>query len=121
MKLPAMIAGFPNGAPSFVDVLVNVGVGGGSVGSGTNGTAGGVVETPSAAEKALATIVTPPGVSPVLRARTVIAPGERVARIATRLIPASRSRNGWLMESIFPLLYPPRHTPGPSVSKSTRC
>src|SRR6266542_6683797 len=107
MKLPAVAAVPPARATGAVEVagaLVNAGCCGDCAGSATGGSAGGMVEKPSRAAKARATIDTLPAFSPALRARTVIVPGVRVARIATRLIPASRSRNGWLIESILPLL-----------------
>src|SRR5438046_199418 len=53
--------------------------------------------------KARLVIVTLPGFSPSLFARTVIGPGARVARTATRLMPASRSRNALFTELILPL------------------
>src|SRR6266852_6745236 len=99
-----MAAGFAPGAADFAGVLVNAGCCGACAGRGAGVAAGGIGEKPSFVAKAFATFVTLPGFSSALCARTVIVPGVRVARMATRLIPASRSRNGWLIELILPLL-----------------
>src|SRR5260221_8973851 len=102
MKAPAATA-VAAGAV-FAAALVKAGCCGAPAGSGAGDGAGGVVDTPPLAAKAFDTIVMLAGFSPAPVARTVIVPAARVERIATRLMPASKSRNGWFVESIFPLL-----------------
>jgi hypothetical protein len=60
------------------------------------------------------------GVSPMRVAFTVMLPGVSVDRTNTRFKPHSVSRYVLFVELAFPLLYPPRHTPGPLTVKSTR-
>ena len=69
----------------------------GAAGSVARGHAGAAL----AAMEASSTVA---GVRPSARAVRVMRPGRGVLRTATRFTPASRSRNGWLMESSLPLL-----------------
>src|SRR5947209_7944574 len=107
MNLPgpagAVAAGvFAAGADAAAAVAI-AGCAGGVAGSLIVGAAGVAVAMPFGAVKACDSIVTLAGCRPSLFARTVILPGLRVARTATRLMPASKSRNGLLIELILPL------------------
>src|SRR5215212_9639899 len=105
MNLPSMagpaVAGF---APGRLASAVRPGWIGRDVASFTTGAAGPEADIPSGARNALDWIVIPAGARPALFAVTTICPACRVARIATRLIPASRSRNRLFTESTLPLL-----------------
>ena len=103
MKRPGVAAAFTVG-PDCARLLVNATLVGAVAGSVVGVSAGAVVVNPPSAANGSDVSFTLAGCKPVLLARTVIVPLARVARTLTRLMPASRSRYGWLVELIRPLL-----------------
>src|SRR5436853_84529 len=75
-----------------------------SFGNATAGSAGSIEVAPCSIFTGTVFTVRLSDRRPLERARTVIEPAVSVERTATRLMPHSRSSQGWLIELVLPLL-----------------